>query len=66
MAERRTRNWRWGLLTLLFLGVALASVLTSSAQGEYTALTAAGVLIGFGGAAYCTVKGLKGFRWLPR
>ena len=40
MAERRARNWRWGLLTLLFLGVALASVLTSNAQGKYTALTA--------------------------
>jgi hypothetical protein len=46
--------------------VALASVLTSNAQGKYTALTAAGLLIGFGGAAYCTVKGLKGFSWLPR
>ncbi len=64
--ERRRRNWRWGLLTLLFLGIALASVLVSNAQGEYTAITAAGVLIGFGGAAFCTVKGLKSFSWLPR
>ena len=64
--ERRRRNWRWGLLTLLFLGIALASVLVSNAQGGYTALTAAGVLLGFGGAAFCTVKGLKSFSWLPR
>lgn len=66
MAQQRTRNWRWGLLTLLFLGIALAAVLVSGSQGEYTALTGAGILIGFGGAAFCTVKGLKSFSWLPR
>ena len=65
MAQQQ-RNWRWGLLTLLFLGMALTAVLVSTSQGRYTALTGAGILIGFGGAAFCTVKGLKSFSWLPR
>jgi nitrate/nitrite transporter NarK len=66
MAEPRKRNVRWGLLTLLFLAIALASILTSNAQERYTALTLAGLVVGFGGAAFCSWKGLKGFSWLPR
>jgi hypothetical protein len=66
MAQQQRRNWRWGLLTLMFLGIALACVLVSGSQGEYTALTAGGIVIGFIGAAFCSVKGLKGFSWLPR
>lgn len=66
MTEPRKRNVHWGLLSLLFLGIALASVLTSNAHGTYTALTFAGLVVGFGGAAYCSWKGLKGFTWLPR
>ena len=65
MAQQR-RNWRWGLLTLMFLGIALASVLVSGSQGEYTPVTGAGIVIGFIGAAFCSVKGLQGFSWLPR
>jgi hypothetical protein len=57
---------RWGLLTLLFLGLALAGVLVSNSQGSYTLLTLAMVVVGFGAAAYCSWKGLKGFTWLPR
>jgi 4-hydroxybenzoate polyprenyltransferase len=66
MTEPRKRNVRWGLLTLLFLGIALASILTSNAQESYNALTLLGLIVGFAGAAYCTWKGLKGFSWLPR
>jgi uncharacterized membrane protein len=66
MAEARKRNVRWGLLSLLFLGIALACVLISNSQGAYNALTLAGLVIGLGGAAYCSWKGLKGFSWLPR
>jgi hypothetical protein len=29
-------------------------------------LTFAGLVIGLGGAAYCSYRGLKGFSWLPR
>lgn len=66
MAEARKRNVRWGLLTLLFLAIALACVLASNAQGRYTLLTFAGLVVGFGGAGYCSWKGLKGFTWIPR
>jgi hypothetical protein len=66
MAEAGKRNVRWGLLSLLFLGIALACVLISNSQGAYNLLTLAGLVIGFGGATYCTWKGLKGFSWLPR
>ncbi|HEU4349832.1 MAG TPA: hypothetical protein VFR35_18795 [Actinoplanes sp.] len=65
--RRRARGgMRWGLLTLLFLGLALACVLVSNSQGRYTAWTGLGLLVGFIGAGYCTYQGLKGFRWLPR
>lgn len=62
----RKRNRYWGLLTLLFLGIALTCVLVSGSQGEYSGLTLTGLLVGFAGAAYCTYKGLKSFSWLPR
>jgi nitrate/nitrite transporter NarK len=67
-AERRPARggMRWGLLTLGFLAIALASVLVSNGAGSYSVITLAGVLVGFGGAAYCSYRGLKGFSWLPR
>jgi hypothetical protein len=66
VTEPRKRTVHWGLLSLLFLGIALACVLISNGQGRYTALTFAGLVVGFGGAGYCSWKGLKGFTWLPR
>jgi low temperature requirement protein LtrA len=66
MAEPRRRSMRWGLLTLLFLGIVVASIIASNAQQRYTALTLAGIIVGFGGAGYCSWQGLKGFSWLPR
>lgn len=68
MEEERTKpsRARWGLLSLLFLGIALACVLTSGTTGSYNALTLTGVVVGFLGAGYCTYKGLKSFSWLPR
>jgi hypothetical protein len=57
---------RWGLLTLLFLGLALVCVLVSNSDGAYTPVTGLGLLVGFGGAAYCSFRGLKGFSWLSR
>lgn len=68
MAEpaRRRRNVRWGLLSLLFLGIALAAVLISGSHGSYTGATFGMLVLGLAGAGYCTYKGLKGFSWLPR
>ena len=57
---------RWGLLSLLFLGLALAAVLMSSSRGSYTGVTLTMLLVGFLGAGFCTYKGIKGFSWLPR
>ena len=64
--ERRPRNIRWGLLTLLFLGIALACILRSNATGHYTGITATGLLVGFAAAGYCSYRGVKTARWLPR
>jgi hypothetical protein len=67
MAEPRKRNVRWGLLSLLFLGIALVCILVSNGQGgTYNAVTLTGLVAGFGGAAYCSYKGFKNFSWLPR
>ncbi|HEV7653605.1 MAG TPA: hypothetical protein VGP36_02560 [Mycobacteriales bacterium] len=66
MAEPRKRNVRWGLLSLLFLLIALICILVSSGQGTYNAVTLTGLVVGFVGAGYCTWKGIRGFSWLPR
>ena len=55
---RKPKPKRWGLRTLAFLALALASVLTSSILSQR--------LVGLAGAAYCSFRGLKDFRWLPR
>lgn len=62
----RTRRVPWGVLTLLFLGLALACVLVSNSHGSYTVLTGLGLLVGFVGAGFCTYKGVKTTSWLPR
>lgn len=66
MTEPRKRNVRWGLLSLLFLGIALVCIVVSSRQGTYNAVTLSGLVVGFGGAGYCSYKGIKSFSWLPR
>ena len=64
------RRKRWGLRTLGFLTVALASLITANVLtaggGQGNALTGLGVLVGFAGAAYCSYRGLRDFRWLQR
>ena len=52
------RPKRWGVRTLIFLAVALVSVLASMVQGAYTVLTLAGLVIGLVGATICSVRGL--------
>jgi hypothetical protein len=49
---------RWGVRTLVYLGLALLSIGVSTLQGHYTVLTFAGLLIGLVGAMICTVRGI--------
>ncbi len=68
--RRAPRRRHWGLLTLGFLSIALASVLTANALtadgGKGSVITGLGVLVGFAGAGYCSYRGVKDFSWLPR
>ena len=54
-AERKPR---WGIYTLAFLGLAFLMVVISGIQKHYTLLTLLGLLVGLGGAAVCTYKGM--------
>ena len=67
---QQPRRKRWGLRTLGFLMIALASVLTSnmrtSGGQDQLPITVVGVVVGFAGAAYCTYRGLREFNWLER
>jgi hypothetical protein len=42
-----------------FLALAFAAVVTSAAQGAHTAGTLGSLVLGFSGAAYCSVQGLR-------
>ena len=68
--SRRPKRKHWGLRTLGFLAIALVAVLTANTFAPdgrgYAPITWVGVLVGFGGAAYCTFQGLRDFTWLPR
>jgi hypothetical protein len=53
------RKHRWGIYTLAFLTLSFVMVVLSSTQGHYTILTLLGLVVGFAGAGWCTVKGLR-------
>jgi peptidoglycan/LPS O-acetylase OafA/YrhL len=53
------RRPRWGLRTLGFLGLALLAVITSASLGHHTFGTLGSLIFGLGGAAYCSVKGVR-------
>jgi len=70
---RTARPRRWGLWTLAFLTLAAGSILVSNllvmtsddGVNDYVLLTFLGTVVGLGGAAVCSVRGLrawKGFR----
>ena len=67
----RPRQPRWGLRTLAFLALALVSVLASNAfyaRGvtDFVLATLAGTVVGFVGAAYCSIRGLQAWNGLSR
>ncbi len=57
-AAAPARRPKWGVRTLLFLILAVAGILASNVQGHYTLLTLIGLVVGLGGAAVCSVRGL--------
>ena len=63
---------RWGIRTLWFLGLAVASIIVSNwmrmtGNTDVILLTFIGTVVGLAGAAVCTVKGLRAWGGrLPR
>jgi hypothetical protein len=62
---------RWGVRTLAFLALAAASVITSSvltSQGVHSfgLVTFIGLVVGLGGATFCSIRGIRSSAWLTR
>ena len=63
---------RWGVRTLLFLGLAAVSIVTSNwmrmtGNTQVILLTFIGTVVGFAGATVCTIRGLRAWGGrLPR
>ena len=53
------RRPRWGLRTMAFLGLAFVALVVSATLGHHTFGTAGSLVIGFAGAGYCSVRGLR-------
>ena len=53
---------RWGLRTLGFLLLGFVAVFTAQAIGHHTVGTLGSSVIALGGAAYCSVMGVRGSR----
>ncbi len=69
MSAREKRPPRWGLRTLGFLGLALLSMVTATAQGHHTVGTLGSLVLGLVGAGICSVRGVKATakqEWLRR
>ena len=62
---------RWGLRTLAWLALALTSVLAANAfyardVTDFVLATLAGTVVGFVGAAYCSIRGLQAWQGLGK
>ena len=70
--SRRTEQRKWGIRTLLFLGLAAASIIISNwmrmtGNTDVILLTAIGTLAGLIGATISTIKGFRAWGGkLPR
>ena len=56
------RRPRWGLRTLGLLILATVAVITAQALGHHTVGTLGCLVLGLGGAAYCSVRGISDAR----
>jgi hypothetical protein len=62
--SRPQRRKRWGVRTLVYLGIAAASIIISnwmrlSGNDDVILLPFLGLVVGLTGATVCTVRGLK-------
>ncbi len=70
--SRRTEQRKWGIRTLLFLGLAAASIIISNwmrmtGNTDVILLTAIGMIVGLIGATVSTIKGFRAWGGkLPR
>ena len=54
-------------LGLAFVCVITSNVLTTSGNNDWVVVTFLGTIVGFAGAAYCSVRGIvSSDGWLPR
>ena len=56
----RTRPPRWGVRTIGWLSLAIVATLAQQIQGHFSFITLGGLLMGLGGAAYCSIEGARG------
>jgi hypothetical protein len=61
-APRTKRGPRWGVRTLLFLVLAFVAIFTAQAMDRNTVGTLGSLVLGLGGAAYCSVRGIRAAR----
>ena len=70
--SRRTEQRKWGIRTLLFLGLAAASIILSNwmrmtGNTDVILLTFIGTVVGLAGATVCTVRAFRAWNGLlPR
>ena len=53
---------RWGIKTLGFLVLGFVSMFTAQAMGHQTVGTMGSLIFGLGGAAYCSIQGIRSAR----
>jgi hypothetical protein len=68
--SRRVGQKRWGVRSLLFLGLAAGSIIVSNwmrmtGNTDVILLTFIGTVVGVVGAAVCTVRGIRAWGGLP-
>jgi hypothetical protein len=61
MCTTDRREVRWGVRTLLYLGLTLLAIGVSTVQGHYTLLTLTALCIGLLGALICSLRGIRAF-----
>jgi hypothetical protein len=58
-ATRTKRGPRWGVRTMLFLILAFVAIFTAQAMDRNTVGTFGSLVLGLGGAAYCSIRGVR-------